>query len=36
MSIDNQDRLDLIRYRLAEAKDTEADDFSQRFVDTNY
>jgi uncharacterized protein (UPF0332 family) len=25
MSIDNQDRLDLINYRLAEAKDTQAD-----------
>ena len=25
MSIDNQDRIDLIRYRLAEAKDTESD-----------
>jgi uncharacterized protein (UPF0332 family) len=25
MSIDNQDRLDLIQYRLAEAKDTESD-----------
>jgi uncharacterized protein (UPF0332 family) len=25
MSIDNQDRLDLIRYRLAEAKDTQTD-----------
>ena len=25
MSIENQDRLDLIRYRLAEAKDTVAD-----------
>ena len=25
MSIDNQDRLDLIKYRLAEAKDTQAD-----------
>ncbi len=25
MSIDDQDRLDLIKYRLAEAKDTQAD-----------
>ena len=25
MSIDNKDRLDLIQYRLAEAKDTQAD-----------
>ncbi len=25
MSIDNQDKLDLIKYRLAEAKDTQAD-----------
>jgi hypothetical protein len=34
MSIENQDRLDLIQYRLAEAKDTQADvEYSLLMID---